>query len=147
MSADQPTDKARAAEERLSVDDFTIYRDSGEHTAYEATGDLWIQNGNQDYDKLARPPSKVAVILGHGDNDFCEVLADDQTDSLGQLDRAVFHLTAARNQLAAMLASGALASMPAPRTVDDLSAVAAAAGVKASDVLAAMETADTERTA
>jgi hypothetical protein len=138
---EQPTDKTRAAEERLSVDDFTIYRDGGEHTAYEATGDLWVRKGEQDYDNLRLPPrGKVAVILGAGMDDFCEVLADDQTDSLGQLDRAIFHLTAARKQLAAMLASGALASSPSPQTVDDVAAIAGQVGVRASDVLAAMET-------
>jgi hypothetical protein len=132
------------APDRVRVDDFTIYRDSGEHTAYEATGDLIIRNADQEYGRLRVPPEgQVAVILGVGGDDFCEVLVDQHVNALAQLDRALFRLRAARDQLAAMLAADALTTMAAPQTVEDVVDAAEQVGVMPSDVLAAME-ADSE---
>jgi hypothetical protein len=98
------TTTAQPTKGRLRIRDFTIYRDDDDLTAFESTGDLTVVNGHTDYDRLSPHQGKVAVVLGAGGGPgITEVLVDDHLDALTQLDRAIFHLTAARDRLALML--------------------------------------------
>lgn len=103
ITAEPTSETIETRPDRVAVRDFTIYRDVGQHTVFESTGDLTVLNGKRNCDLLAFPPDgKVAVIL-NVDGDFTEVLVDDHVDALAQLDGAIVHLTAARERLAAML--------------------------------------------
>ena len=134
ITAEPTTEVARP--NRVAVRDFTIYRDDETvwHTGFESTPDLTVAREGRDYDSISE--GKVAVILVE---DFTEVLVDDHVDALTQLDRALFHLTAARDRLALMLAADALTAMAPPQTIGDVVEAAAGIGVKPSDVMAAIE--------
>jgi hypothetical protein len=84
------------------VKDFTIYRETGDHTAFESTGDLWVRNGNEDRDSSGT--SANALSLG-AYRAYTEIVVDTLAgmSELEALDQALLHLTAARDRLAAML--------------------------------------------